>query len=57
MARGKAKRAYFPDEEPELETINYDYNGYNEKTCGWCGNTGHDQKTCYERPLSDWIQP
>lgn len=54
MAKPKGKRAHFPDEEPELETINY-YYGPN-KACTWCGNTGHDQKECYERPLSDWVQ-
>lgn len=55
MPRRLAKRAHFPDEEPDVETITYDYVTYGDKVCAWCNNTGHDQKHCYERPLSDWI--
>lgn len=54
MARRLAKRAHFPDEEPEVETINYEPSGPG-RPCDWCGNTGHRQQECYERPLSDWI--
>lgn len=51
----RAKRAHFPDEEPETETLSY-LDQFSSTDCAWCGNKGHTSAECYERPLSDWIQ-
>lgn len=46
-----AKRAYFDDEEPELETVDI----YMVPGCHFCGDPSHERADCDIRPLKDWV--
>ncbi len=50
--RCEAPRAYLPDEEPDVESIDWRY--YVSSTdCSFCGRDGHQPTSCPSRPGDD----